>query len=201
MVSIVAPFYMGKYEVTGEQYAEVMGSDPSKFGYPRHPVENVTWRDAKEFCRRVTEISGYVVRMPSEDEWECACGRESWIKCNIELEDSEYDVGWHSQNSSSSSHAVGDKIGNVFGLHDTMGNVSEWCKDEYMGFLTRPHSGGRCKHLRAIRGGNWRFAKQKCQPHVRDSRPLDCSYDYVGFRVVSEVSKISSVQAWEDMCK
>ena len=73
-VRITKPFWLGVYEVTQEQYAQVMGSNPSHFtGNPQRPVETVLWSDAIEFCQRLGKKEGVAYRLPTEAEWEYAC--------------------------------------------------------------------------------------------------------------------------------
>jgi formylglycine-generating enzyme required for sulfatase activity len=75
-------FYLGKYPLTQEQYQAVMGNNPSNFKKSgllgqksnlKHPVEKVSWNDAKEFCRKLKQITGKDFRLPAEAEWEYAC--------------------------------------------------------------------------------------------------------------------------------
>ena len=78
-VTLTQPFELGVYEVTQEQYEAVMGTNPSEFKAPQNPVEQVSWNDAVEFCRKLSERpeekkAGYVYRLPTEAEWEYACG-------------------------------------------------------------------------------------------------------------------------------
>ena len=72
-VKISNPFYMGKYEVTQEQYYVVAKSKPSRFKQEGRPVENVSWDRASRFCRKLGEIKGGSYRLPTEAEWEYAC--------------------------------------------------------------------------------------------------------------------------------
>ena len=68
------PFFMGKYPVTQKQYLSLMGTNPSRFhADDRHPVEEVSWRDAMEFCRRLSELTNKNLTLPSESQWEYAC--------------------------------------------------------------------------------------------------------------------------------
>ncbi|MDF0556853.1 formylglycine-generating enzyme family protein [Kamptonema sp. UHCC 0994] len=69
----VAPFFMGKYEVTQEQYEAVMGNNPSNFKGAKRPVEQVSWDDAVAFCQKLSQKTGKNYRLPSEAEWEYAC--------------------------------------------------------------------------------------------------------------------------------
>jgi formylglycine-generating enzyme required for sulfatase activity len=72
-VTIGKPFYMGKYEVTQEQYEKLIKENPSNFKGARNPVEQVTWDDAQAYCKKLNEKTGRPVRLPSEAEWEYAC--------------------------------------------------------------------------------------------------------------------------------
>ena len=77
-VTLTKPFKMGVHEVTQAQYEQVMGVNPSHFKGAENPVEKVSWDDAVEFCRRLSDLpaekaAGNVYRLPSEAEWECAC--------------------------------------------------------------------------------------------------------------------------------
>jgi formylglycine-generating enzyme required for sulfatase activity len=112
-----------------------MGSNPSNFKGGGLPVETVSWLEAVEFCNRLSgaanltpayTISGTNVtwnssangyRLPTEAEWEYACGE--WID------------GWLGGNSGRMTHPVGQLAANRYGLYDMIGNVQEWCWDWY----------------------------------------------------------------------
>ncbi len=70
---IVPGFFMGKYEITQEQYQAIMGINPSNFKGEKRPVERVSWDDAVEFCEKLSQKTGKTYRLPSEAEWEYAC--------------------------------------------------------------------------------------------------------------------------------
>ena len=77
-VTLTKDFYIGVYEVTQKQYERVMGNNPSRLKSPQNPVVMVSWDDAVEFCRKLSELpeeiaAGYVYRLPTEAEWEYAC--------------------------------------------------------------------------------------------------------------------------------
>lgn len=67
-VTITKPFYMGKYEVTQAQYVKVMGTNPSSHIGANFPVKTVSWNDAQEFCRKLSEKESQTVRLPTQAE-------------------------------------------------------------------------------------------------------------------------------------
>ena len=159
-VLITKPFYMGVTEVTQAQYEAVMATNPSQRKGPTNPVENVTWNDATEFCRKLSGKTGKTFRLPTEAEWEYAC--RAGTNTRFSFGDSESALGdyaWHKGNSAGTTHPVGRKKPNAWGLYDMNGNVWECCADWYgsypTGTSTDPQgatSGGR----RVVRGGSWR---------------------------------------------
>ncbi|MHC4251912.1 MAG: formylglycine-generating enzyme family protein [Planctomycetota bacterium] len=130
-VRITRPFYMGRYEVTQAQYGRMMGENPSEFRGPDLPVEEVRWSEAAKFCRRLSQRTGKVVRLPTEAEWEYACRAGTKMPYFIDDGRSFDDYAWHTMNSGKRTHPVGGKLPNAWGLHDMYGNVWEWCSDWY----------------------------------------------------------------------
>ena len=104
-VTLTQAFHLGQHEVTQEQYESVMGTNPSKSKGPQNPVENVSWADAVEFCRKLSAMpaekkAGYVYRLPTEAEWEYAC--RAGTKTTYSFGDSESELGayaWYGNNS------------------------------------------------------------------------------------------------------
>lgn len=129
----VGDFYLGKYEVTREQWQKVTGTIPS--GNDRCvelncPVENIGWKDATAFIQALNKKSGAHYRLPTEAEWEFAArsgGKDERYAGGSDLDA----VAWHGGNSGSAPHPVGTKKPNGLGLHDMTGNVEEWCSDYF----------------------------------------------------------------------
>lgn len=133
-------FWIGKYPVTQGEWESVMGNNPSHFKQSgnRVPVENVSWKEVKEFCQKLNAggggKKGMKFRLPYEAEWEYACraGCQSALYHGKELTTDEGrcpnldEVAWYSKNSNSTTHPVGEKKPNDWGLYDCLGNVWEW---------------------------------------------------------------------------
>ncbi|MBQ6338367.1 MAG: formylglycine-generating enzyme family protein, partial [Kiritimatiellae bacterium] len=127
-VTLTKGFWLGKYEVTQEQWQQVMGTNPSGTKDDKRPVDSVSWNDCQEFIRRInTMLGGDKVRLPTEAEWEYAC-RAGGLDDDID-EKKKSEMGWFADNSGNESQPVGMKLANAWGFHDMYGNVWEWCND------------------------------------------------------------------------
>lgn len=182
-------FYVGKYEVTQSQYRAVMGTNPSYFKGDNFPVEQVSWNDANEFCRRLSRITGLHYRLPSEAEWEYACraGTTGDYSGSLDL------IAWYGKNSSNRTHPVGTRQPNAWGLHDMHGNVWEWVEDWYGdyppgGDVSNP-TGPRSGSQRVFRGGGWNPTRNgdQLEAAFRDSGSPSGSYRDLGFRIASDL--------------
>lgn len=176
-VTITQPFYLGKYEVTQEQWQSVMGNNPTY--YPTHmgarnPVECISWEDCQEFLTKLNEktrlaekVTGLKAELPTEAQWEYACRAGS--TSDYHHGDSEADLGeyaWYQGNSSNKTHPVGEKKPNAWGLYDMHGNLWEWCHDLYgpyeSGDQTDP-TGAPNGTERVWRGGSWHYGAHLCR--------------------------------------
>jgi formylglycine-generating enzyme required for sulfatase activity len=198
-VTLTKPFYLGVYQVTQEQYQKVMGRNPSHFKGARNPVESISWEDAIEFCRKLSEIpeekkAGQVYRLPTEAEWEYAC--RAGTTTNFSFGDGDsilFEYAWFDENSAKKTHPVGDKKPNDWCLHDMHGNVWEWCADWYgdypKGAVTDPVGPVEGSH-RVLRGGSWILVAARCESAYRRRDTTDDRHNYYGFRVALSSSGI-----------
>ncbi|MBI3829178.1 MAG: formylglycine-generating enzyme family protein [Planctomycetes bacterium] len=192
VVRLTKAFYMGRFDVTQEQYQQIMGANPSSFIGTDNPVENVSWADAHDFCKKLSEKSGETVRLPSESEWEFACRAGSAAKyCSGDSEEDLERVGWHDSPITNSTHPVGQKEANRFGLYDVHGNVWQWCQDWYGDYSATPGIdpvGPAQGTDRVVRGGTWHYKPGDCRSAIRECYDPDYCYNGLGFRVVVSVS-------------
>ena len=187
----ISPFFMGKYEVTQEQYQAVMGNNPSEFKGLKLPVEKVSWNDAGEFCRKLYQKIGKTYRLPSEAEWEYACRAETktpfhfgeTITSDLVNYNGSAQCGLYREQTTD----VGSFPPNGFGLYDMHGNVNEWCSDSwnnnYNGAPTDGSSWESGHELRVFRGGSWKYNAVNCRSAYRAGHGAGGSFSSTGFRV------------------
>jgi formylglycine-generating enzyme required for sulfatase activity len=194
-VTISKPFYLGKYEVTQEQWERVMGNNPSEFKGAKNPVDRVSWNDCQEFMKKLNaQVNGSgVFRLPTEAEWEYACRARSRTRYSFGDDRAKsHDYAWFRSNSGHRTQPVGRKKPNPWGLYDMHGNLWEWCFDWYGEnyYQTRPQvdpTGPVTGNRRVLRGASWDNSELVCRsanrgmggPTTRDSRH--------GFRVAVSV--------------
>lgn len=193
-VTIQEAFYLGKFEVTQEQWREVIGANPSYFEGDDHPVEQVSWDDAKEFIRKLNEMEGTdKYRLPSEAEWEYACRAGTTTGYSFGDDESELgDYAWYDDNSGDKTHPVGQKKPNHWGLYDMHGNVWEWCQDRYYSDYNGAPSDGSAREdgnsfYRVKRGGCWLSYAGNCRSAARGSDDTDRHIYFLGFRVLRDL--------------
>ncbi|GHT49133.1 hypothetical protein AGMMS49982_01900 [Bacteroidia bacterium] len=171
----IADFYIGKYEVTQEQWEAVMGDNPADYRVYDHPVEHVSWNDVKQFLTKLNTLTGKEYRLPTEKEWAYAAGggkKDEPYK--YAGGDKISALGWYAGNSGQTTHPVGTKQPNSLGIYDMTGNVWEWCEDCY---------DAKCMY-RVFRGGSWLNPPEFCEIPYRNYFMPMYRYDYLGVRVV-----------------
>ncbi len=220
-VVITKPFYMGVYEVTQREYERVMPKNPSVFnsnngGSPEHPVEQILWGEAAEFCKKLSQLPeeksvGRVYRLPTEAEWEYACraGTKTAFHFGKTLSSAQANFNGHSPYGGADAGGaylqktakVGSYKPNAFGLYDMHGNVAEWCSDwydpEYYPHSPKQDPQGPPKGVVAtgsgdfyhvVRGGSWLDEGRGCRAAYRFRYMPSDRYRLVGFRVVCELA-------------
>jgi formylglycine-generating enzyme required for sulfatase activity len=196
-VTISHPFYIGKFEVTQEQYENIMGKNPSTFTGSKKPVENVSWNEAQEFCIKLSKKTGEEFRLPTEAEWEYACRAGSTTRFYFGDDETFIrDYEWYGfvyLNVGLGPHPVGQNLPNAFGIYDMGANVIEWCSDWYgdypSGEITDP-TGPLIGDSRVMRGGSvGNFDPNCCRSSSRGGTKPDYPDDSLGFRVCCNVRR------------
>lgn len=186
----VDSFYMGRYEVTQRLWTEVMGSNPSRWqSSDRLPVEQVSYADVQIFIARLSQMTGYRFRLPTEAEWEYAArGGNKSKGCIYPGTNGDLgSVAWYGMNSGNVTHPVGTKKPNELGLYDMAGNVWEWCSDWYSEYTSDSQDNPRGpKHgeNRILRGGCLNSPSWGCAVSDRSWYLPDHGYGFHGFRLV-----------------
>lgn len=192
-VTINHGFYMGKYEVTQEQWQAVMGTNPSFFKAKNLPVDKVTWDDVIAFVARLNaQNDEYTYRLPSEAEWEYAARAGTTGEFAGDLDA----IAWYWKNPGGRAQPVGCKEPNAFGLFDMYGNVWEWCQDwyhnSYGGAPTDGSAwltGGEQKY-HVVRGGSFKHDASFCRAALRlKVNWIAKHFISAGFRVVALAKK------------
>jgi len=195
-VTITRDFWLGKYEVTQGEYAALMGKNPSHFqGDSNRPVEKLTYFDAEAYCAAVSARerqagrlpTGYEYRLPSEAEWEYACRAGTTNQFSFGDDPQAADAfAWTSENSESTTHPVGLKRPNAWGLYDMHGNVWEWCRNWFAQYPTNPAVdpvGPASGKFKVFRGGGWNEEIQFARSANRFMMSPSNGIYFVGFRL------------------
>ncbi len=188
----VPDFYLGAFEVTQQQWQEIMGNNPSFFDKcEKCPVESVSWDDVQQFIQKLNQQTSQSYRLPTEAEWEYAAGggasnRTKWAGTSEETD--LINFAWYVSNSGDKPSPVGQKSPSQLGLYDMSGNVWEWCQDWHHESYTGAPTDGSAWEIpassnRVYRGGSW--ANELTVQHVayRISDSPDYLSGTLGFRL------------------
>ena len=184
----LSDYYIGKYEVTQEEWQAVMGKNPSAFKGNNNPVEKVSWDDCQKFIKKLNQLTGLKFALPTEAQWEYAARGGNQSKgYKYSGSNNIDDVAWYDSNSGNKTHSVGTKAPNELGLFDMSGNVWEWCSDRYGSYSSSAQTnpvGPSSGYNRVLRGGSWNNLAWRCRVSFRYyNYPSNRNY-YIGFRVV-----------------
>ncbi|MFM7096906.1 MAG: formylglycine-generating enzyme family protein, partial [Gemmataceae bacterium] len=136
-VTLTKPFYLGKYEVTQEQWEAVMGDNPSFAKGAKLPANGISWDQCGEFVKKLNAKTNHLFRLPTEAEWEYSCraGTTTAYSFGDEITPKDFN---YDESKIGKPVAVGSYKPNAFGLYDMHGNVWEWCEDWHEYYPARP---------------------------------------------------------------
>jgi formylglycine-generating enzyme required for sulfatase activity len=221
----VPSFFMGRYPITQAQWRVVasypkidqdLDPDPFNFKGANRPVEQVSWDDATEFCRRLSRQTNRTYRLPSEAEWEYACRAGTTTPFHFGETISDELANYCPQNREidgtlyrgvygrgiegkyrKETMDVGNFPANKFGLYDMHGNVWEWCEDDWQSdYNSAPSDGSawlesdRKISKQLLRGGSWDAIPDDCRASVRSYFARDIRNNILGFRVSCVLPRI-----------
>jgi formylglycine-generating enzyme required for sulfatase activity len=209
----VPAFRIARFPITQAQWKLVaklekiereLDADPSNFKGPERPVENVSWQDAIEFCRRLSKLTKRNYTLPSEAQWEYACRAGTitpfhfgeTLIAELANYDGNYTYGQGPQGVfRERTTNVGSFPANAWGLQDMHGNVWEWCLDRWHPSLAKAPTDGSAwqepapelakqyQDCRLLRGGSWSSDPGYCRSACRYVNPPGNQHFDVGFRV------------------
>ncbi|MDR3183512.1 MAG: formylglycine-generating enzyme family protein [Planctomycetaceae bacterium] len=185
-VTLTQGFWMLETEVTQDMWKTVMAGNRGYFKGAKLPVESVSWSDCQEFVEKLNALGtapkGYKFSLPTEAQWEYACRAGTTGAYAGDLDR----MAWHRYNGERTTHEVGTKKANAWGLYDMHGNVWEWCSDWYgdypAGNVTDP-AGASSGSRRVNRGGSWVSDALYCRSAYRYSLAPDRTVSDLGVRV------------------
>ena len=203
LVKLTKGFYMGATEVSQAQWLKVMrsrpwsGKDNVREG-ENYPATYVSWNDAVEFCKKLSQTEGRKYRLPTEAEWEYACRADTKTAYSFGDSDSSLgDYAWFNNNANAAdekyAHAVAQKKPNPWGLYGLHGNVWEWCGDWYGENTYLPRqvidpNGPSSGKYRILRGGSWLTYPEHCRSAHRSRYSPVKRINLIGFRIVLDLN-------------
>lgn len=205
-VNLTRDFFIGKYEITQEQWIAILGSLPAQYAMKKknktygeiyglgkqRPIYYVSWDAANEFCKKLSELTGDLYRLPTEAEWEYACRAGSntlYYWGNNDMSSGAFN--WYYGNANKSAQEVGQKIPNAWGIYDMLGNVWEYCsdwyeRDYYSESPEKDPQGPKQGNTKIVRGGSW-FDRIPTRSGFRNSIKSNTAPNDAGFRIVREI--------------
>ena len=208
-VSLATPYYIGVFETTQQQYELVTGNNPSLHKGRLLPVGNVSWNEIRgdadvhdwpsvitvdpySFIGLLQARSKLQIDLPTESQWEYAC-RAGTTTSYSYGEQSNGDYMWYYENSGLTTHDVGGRLANAWGLYDMHGNVYEWCLERFVGSLSTGAEASSVdpslRSHRMLRGGSWNSIVGWCYSYTWISLNPNSSGDDCGFRLAIHLAE------------
>lgn len=199
----IKTFMMSKFLITQAQWKAIMGRlPPCRFKGDNLPVDRVSWRDAHQYCKRLSKKTKRAYQLPSETQWEYACraGTNTPFSfgetLTIDVANFNGEHTFLNEPRGYYRHVTtegGTFPPNAFGLYDMHGNLWEWCADSWLDhYVSSPRDSSiyqnKDSHYRVVRGGSWHEPPDLCRSSSRLQALESEADEFTGFRVVCAVS-------------
>ena len=176
----LSDYKIGETEVPQSIWEAVMGINPSRHVGPNYPVEQISWNDCHKFIARLNELSGQTFKLPTEAEWEYAARGKNDKIAKLD------DYAWYEVNSGHTTHSIGMKLPNGWGVKDVFGNVWEWCDDKHAVYSksdAKDPKGPETGDMNVFRGGGCGSEAETCTPTFRGACMPEENADALGIRL------------------
>jgi len=213
-------FEIGKYPVTIREYIEFIKDTETHYpiwlekdseyniqkGHNNYyknmnltanaPIIGISWYDAMAYCKWLSQKANRIYRLPTEAEWEYACRAETTTKWYFGDHETELDkYSWYSKNSEKTTHNVGQKRPNRWGICDMHGNVWEWCLDDWKNnYEDIPLDGSayidKNSFKKVLRGGSWNDIENYTSSSIRYGYFPKAKNNIFGFRIVTDKKSV-----------
>jgi formylglycine-generating enzyme required for sulfatase activity len=188
-VAIEKPFAIGQFTLTFDEWDAAQAhpewqrhaginarkANDHGWGRGKQPSIDVSWEDAKAYCKWLSALTAKSYRLPTEAEWEycCRAGTTTAFSTGDQITKKQAQFSEGSYGSAKQTVKVGSFPPNAWGLHDMHGNVWEWCEDKYEASSSS----------RVLRGGSWDNNPSNLRSASRNDYRPDYRNDNIGFRL------------------
>jgi formylglycine-generating enzyme required for sulfatase activity len=182
------PFFLGKTEITQQQWESLGTENPSAIKGPKLPVHNISWLDAQAWIAKLNQRTGAGLRLPTEPEWERAAvpaeaplAEQAWYRANS----ATAETPGFKESSAYAPRDAGTRRANSLGFHDMLGNVAEWCQSQWnpYPYSKASEDPASATALRVVRGGAYADSPEYLHPAFRHSERPARRSPWIGLRI------------------
>lgn len=187
----LSPFFIAKYEMTQSEWTHLTARNPSFLKHEERagmlPVKNISWEECSQWLPRAG------LQLPTESQWEYAARAGTSTPWWTGSKEDSTAAGGNT--GSGSIDAIGAHSANPFGLHDTIGNVWEWCQDDYREYESKPSNGDVVETVpagsatRVFRGGGCFYGATYARSAFRNDFAPGFRGDLLGVRPAKVITQ------------